>query len=99
MTQKLDIEAQIAFEQSGLLADIRDRSALGKGIEIFLENYEKSNHYKALESHEHEDYLDFKRLIKEALRNTRYDPPAELIHITIENYMLDYIRDEIDIYS
>ncbi len=97
MTQKLDIEAQIAFEQSGLLADIRDRSALGKGIEIFLENYEKSNHYKALESHEHADYLEFKRLIKDALNKSGFECAPEHVHITVENYLRDYIREEIDI--
>ncbi len=89
----------IQYEQSLIWTAIREKSAGRDEIENFLVYYEKSHHYSALTIDEHENYLYFKLLIKEALRNTRYDPPAELIHITIENYMRDYIREEIDSYD
>ncbi len=90
---------KIVSRQRDIWNDIRERTATCRVIEMFLVNYEKSNHYKSLESHEQNDYLEFKFLITDALNKSGYLCPPELVYITVEKYMSDYIQEEIDIYS
>ncbi len=90
---------KIVSQQSDLWRYICNNYASSKDIEMFFVNYEKSFHYLALTVYELADYIEFKRLIKDVLNKTEFDFPPELVNITVEKYMSDYIQEEIDIYS